>query len=197
MPPISRFNHASYAATLLVGLSFAGCAGSPAPRQLPERAPDSPPQTGQAEPAPPRRPYPPSTGTGDTGPQSTAQVISKARSLLGRPYRYGGSSPSGFDCSGFTSYVLDSFGVRLPRTAAEQAASGTWIAADEIRSGDLVFFGTDRKTVFHVGLVVSDPGDGLTMIHASTSRGVIETEILSDSYWLPRLLFGRRPLSRQ
>jgi cell wall-associated NlpC family hydrolase len=55
-----------------------------------------------------------------------------------------------------------------------------------------VFFGTDRKTVFHVGLVVSDPGDGLTMIHASTSRGVIETEILSNSYWLPRMKFGRR-----
>jgi cell wall-associated NlpC family hydrolase len=125
-------------------------------------------------------------------PEAARSVAAKARSLLGRPYRYGGGNPSGFDCSGFTLFVFDSAGIKLPRTTAQQATTGRWVAPDELRTGDLVFFGVDRKTPFHVGLVVSAPGRPLRMIHASTSRGVIETEILSDSYWLPRLKFGRR-----
>ena len=124
-------------------------------------------------------------------------IVSRARSLLGRPYRYGGNGPSTFDCSGFTSYVLASVGIDLPRTAVQQAAIGHWVPPDELRTGDLVFFGTTRTTPFHVGLVVSGPGEALTMIHASTSRGVIETEILSNSYWLSRLRFGRRAITRQ
>lgn len=123
------------------------------------------------------------------------RVVTLARSLLDTPYRYAGSDPSGFDCSGLTSYVFSQVGLRLPRTARDQASAGRWVAPDELASGDLVFFGDDRKKPFHVGLVVSDSGDSLTMIHSSSSRGVIETAILTDSYWLPRLRFGRRVLS--
>jgi cell wall-associated NlpC family hydrolase len=117
-----------------------------------------------------------------------------ARSLLATPYRDRGSDPRGFDCSGLTSFIFSAVGLRLPRTAEAQATAGHWVAPDELRSGDLVFFGETRPKPHHVRLVVSDPGEPLTMIHASTSRGVIETEILRNSYWLARLTFGRRIL---
>lgn len=124
----------------------------------------------------------------------SARVVRLARSLVTTPYRYSGSDPSGFDCSGLITYVFDQVGRQLPRTAQSQASAGHWVAPDELASGDLVFFGDDRNKPHHVGLVVSDPGEPLTMVHSSSSRGVIETEILSNSYWLPRLSFGRRVL---
>lgn len=122
------------------------------------------------------------------------RVVALARSLLDTPYRYAGLDPSGFDCSGLMSYVFSKVGLHLPRTARAQASAGVWVAPDELSRGDLVFFGDDRKKPYHVGLVVSQSGDELTMIHSSSSRGVIETEILTSSYWLPRLRFGRRVL---
>lgn len=122
------------------------------------------------------------------------RAVATARSLLAVPYRYAGADPSGFDCSGLTWYVFSRVGLGLPRTARSQAGAGRWVAPDELGRGDLVFFGSDRAKPIHVGLVVSSPGEPLTMIHSSSSRGVIETEVLTDSYWLPRLRFGRRVL---
>jgi cell wall-associated NlpC family hydrolase len=110
---------------------------------------------------------------------TAARVVSLARSLLATPYRYAGSDPKGFDCSGLTSYVFEKVGLSLPRTAQTQAAAGRWVAPDEL----------------HVGVVVSEPGEPLSMIHASSSRGVTETAVLTNSYWLPRLRFGRRVLA--
>ncbi|MCP4200634.1 MAG: C40 family peptidase [bacterium] len=122
------------------------------------------------------------------------RVVRLARSLLATPYRYAGSDTRGFDCSGLTSYVFARVGLSLPRTAQSQASAGRWVAPDELASGDLVFFGDDRTKPYHVGLVVSEPGEPLAMIHSSSSLGVTETTVLSNSYWLPRLRFGRRVL---
>ena len=111
--------------------------------------------------------------------------------MLGAPYRYSGATPRGFDCSGLTSWAFSSAGIALPRTAAAQARAGSWVALDELAAGDLLFFATADKPD-HVGLVVSAPGQPLRMIHASSSQGVIETDVLGSPYWLDRLRFGRR-----
>lgn len=165
---------------LLVAFSMAivmaACSGSPPPSP-PRRAP-------AAEPAPAE----------PIGSPTATRLVALARSLLDTPYRASGASPGGFDCSGFTSFLFREAGRSLPRTAGTQASVGRWVAPDELRPGDLVFFGHERNRVHHVGLVVSRPGEPLTMIHASSSRGVVETEVTSSSYWLPRLRFGRRVL---
>ena len=124
---------------------------------------------------------------------AASRIVDSARSVLGTPYLYAGETPRGFDCSGLTSYVFAAAGLSLPRTAAEQAGFGHWVALDELAAGDLVFFSTETKPD-HVGLVVSAPGQPLRMIHASTSHGVTETDVLHSSYWLNRLRFGRRVL---
>lgn len=139
----------------------------------------------------PRQPYP--AGEVVASSPTAARVVATARSALGTPYRYGGANRRGFDCSGLTLHALSSVGVALPRTAADQAAFGRWVALDELSAGDLVFFSAASKPD-HVGLVVSAAGESLRMIHASVSRGVIETEVLREPYWLDRLRFGRRVL---
>lgn len=120
-------------------------------------------------------------------------VVNSARKLIGSRYRYGGESRrQGFDCSGLTWYVWNRLGGNLPRTADEQAHVGSWVPLDELRPGDLLFFGPTREVIDHVGIVASRPGDALLMVHASTSQGVVETNVTSSSYWLQRLHFGRR-----
>ena len=127
-------------------------------------------------------------------PGRPSLAVEKARALLGAPYRYQGADPSGFDCSGLTSYLYSELGVILPRRAEDQARVGQWIALDEVGPGDLVFFGPDRDKPHHVGVVVSGMGEPLTMIHASSSQGVVETRVMSSPYWLERLEQGRRVL---
>lgn len=130
--------------------------------------------------------------------RSTAvDLLAAASSLLGAPYRPAGHDPSGFDCSGLVSYLFAAVGLELPRTAAGQSELGSWVALDELDAGDLVFFSSGSARPDHVGVVVSRPGEPLTMIHASSSRGVVETTITSSAYWLARLSFGRRILSRR
>ena len=149
----------------------------------------------RSAPAPePRATRPPSPARAPApGSPAAVQVVATARSLLGAPYRYAGADPRGFDCSGLTSYVFAAAGLALPRSAAEQAERGRWVALDELSAGDLLFFSTAAKPN-HVGVVVSLAGEPLRMIHASTSRGVTETEVLREPYWLERLRFGRRLL---
>jgi cell wall-associated NlpC family hydrolase len=159
----------------------------------------------RSAPVPPPREMPPpgavSPAESDSGPapgrvgrdRAVAGLVAAARSVLGAPYRYGGVDRRGFDCSGLTAYAFAAAGVSLPRTAADQARAGRWVALDELRAGDLVFFSIASKPN-HVGLVVSRGGAPLRMIHASNSHGVVETEVLRDRYWLDRLRFGRRVL---
>lgn len=122
-----------------------------------------------------------------------SSILSEAESYLGVPYRYGGSSRSGIDCSAFVQHVFQIFDHELPRVSAAQAKEGHLVSKDELRAGDLIFFATGGGArVTHVGIVhnVSDEGN-VEFIHASTSKGVIVTP-LSDSYWSKRYLYGKR-----
>lgn len=165
-------------------LALTACSSAPSPRTAPSRSPETP----AAWPAP-------TSPARTTATRTLAdRIVDLAYSLIETPYRYAGNDPRGFDCSGLTVYLFHRFGVALPRTAETQAKTGHWVAPDELARGDLVFFGDTRDKPHHVGLVVSSPGKPLSMIHASTSRGVIETEVTASAYWLERLRFGRRVL---
>lgn len=126
----------------------------------------------------------------------TSSLLDRAKAFLGTPYRYGGRSPKGFDCSGFVSFVFDSFGVALPRSSVHQARQGESIDLDEIQPGDLLFFKTRGKTnrISHVGIYM---GDG-RFIHAGSwgsrkSRCVKISELDGD-YYIKRLVSARRVL---
>lgn len=113
-------------------------------------------------------------------------MISVATSLTGVPYVYGGTTPSGFDCSGFTQYVMrNSCGIELPRTAAAQSGLGTYVPMSQAQRGDLIFWGSGSG-VYHTGIYL---GDG-TYIHAGTSSGKIC--IQSCEYFAPS--FAKRIL---
>lgn len=103
-------------------------------------------------------------------------IIDLARQFLGVPYVWGGSSPNGFDCSGFVQYVYAQKGIHLPRTADIQATAGRPVAKSDLQPGDLVFFAGDYVNISHVGIYV---GDG-KMIHASTTYGIAYDSLSRD-----------------
>lgn len=111
----------------------------------------------------------------------TADILATARQYLGTPYRYGGSSPGGFDCSGFTKYVFSVHGYNLDRTAASQYNQGSAISKANLQIGDLVFFKCSSSSIDHVGIYAGNN----EFIHSSSPRsgGVIMTN-LDESYYL-------------
>ena len=96
------------------------------------------------------------------------RLIATAMQYMGVPYVYGGSSPSGFDCSGFVQYVYRQSGIELPRTADIQFEVGMPVSREELQPGDLVFFAGDYVNISHVGIYLRD-GE---FIHASTTYGI-------------------------
>ena len=112
------------------------------------------------------------------------KVIKVARSYYGTPYRYGGTSRIGMDCSGLLCTSFKAIDVDLPRTSSEQSEFGQTIREREIREGDLLFFGTGgSRSINHVGLVTEVKGkEEIIFIHSSTSLGVMEDNLYSDYY---------------
>jgi cell wall-associated NlpC family hydrolase len=116
------------------------------------------------------------------------ELVTRALSFRGVPYRNGGADPAGFDCSGFVRYVFAQFGQQLPREVQSQFKVGREIDRDHIEPGDLVFFQTVSAGASHVGIAV---GNG-EFVHAPSSRGVVRTERYTIDYWAKRWVGARR-----
>ncbi|WML33688.1 C40 family peptidase [Clostridium sp. OS1-26] len=114
---------------------------------------------------------------------SNSNVVSYAYNFLGTPYLWGGTSPSGFDCSGFTQYVYGHFGVGLGRTTYDQINDGSPVSRDQLQPGDLVLFGSSSNP-HHIGIYV---GNGM-YIHAPHTGDVVKVSSLDRGDFLT----GRR-----
>jgi probable lipoprotein NlpC len=113
------------------------------------------------------------------------KVIKAARSFTGTPYKYGGTTRVGMDCSGLTGNAYQAVSLTLPRTAEAQAQTGEKVKRKKLTEGDLVFFATGekRREITHVGIVTDVKSrEQVKFIHASTSLGVVETDLYSDYY---------------
>lgn len=158
-----------FAAVVLIAAGMAGCAShAPAPVP-PEAVVQSRPATPEAD-----------------------RIIRLARSMVGAPYKWGGTSPrSGFDCSGLVWYVYYQNGIDLPRISHQQFGVGKPVRRSDLRPGDLVFHQVEKfGKSLHVG-IVTDRG---TFVHApSSGKRVMETS-LNSPYWVEHFLGGRRVL---
>ena len=122
------------------------------------------------------------------------RVISSARTYIGTPYKYGGTSRSGMDCSGLLMNCFLAAKISLPRSSAAQSKVGTEIRMKDLEPGDLVFFATGnrKRKITHVGMITEIKGRGdVKFIHASSSLGVVETNIYAD-YYQKRFRSARR-----
>ncbi|MDL2222857.1 NlpC/P60 family protein [Bacteroidales bacterium OttesenSCG-928-M11] len=140
-----------------------------------------------------------SCGSSKSTQQRTAreaeQIVNYSNKYIGIPYRYGGTTTKGFDCSGFVQFVYREFNYTIPRSTDQQSQVGEKIKkTSKLQPGDLVFFrgSNKKKKPGHVGIVVKADGKGnFRFIHASSSRGIIITGS-SEKYYKDRYLYARR-----
>ena len=156
------------------------CSPSTADTSAPETPEETPSETPDETPAD----NPAATVSG-------SEIVSLAQQYLGVPYVYGGSSPSGFDCSGFTMYIFAQVGVKLPHGATSQLSYGASVSRSELQPGDLVFFQDYGAVASHVGIYIG----GDQFIHASSSSGnsrCVTVSSLAESYYANHYYTARR-----
>jgi len=121
-------------------------------------------------------------------PQRDA-LVEEIHRFKGTPYVYGGATPAGADCSGFTMTVFKRFGVEMPHGAYSQSKMGKSVRRNELKIGDLVFFRTGRaKRINHVGIYLWDG----KMAHASSTHGIVVVTWVGNSYWEKRYVNAKR-----
>lgn len=135
-------------------------------------------------------------GEFDINAEIKNELVGYARKYLGTRYVGGGKGPSGFDCSGFTSYIFRNFGYVLNPGSRLQGTQGEEVSINDVEVGDLMFFSGRRggRTVGHVGMVVDvDRATGnVKFIHASSSQGVVIQNYPDGGYYSKRFLHARR-----
>ncbi|MGQ0577763.1 MAG: C40 family peptidase [Betaproteobacteria bacterium] len=147
--------------SLLLIATLAGCAGSPKIADAPAiRASD----------------------------ETAHKAVAVAREMIGKPYRYAGDTPAGFDCSGLVQYSYGRAGVRMPRATPAQRSATTLISVRSLRPGDLLFFDQEGKKASHVGMYL---GDG-RFVHAPATGGRVRTDSLRSEYWKKHFVEARR-----
>lgn len=160
-----------------VAAALSACAGS----ALPKEASGRPGLDYDALMAAPSRPV----------SEVRQRVIDTARALLGTPYQYGGTTPKGFDCTGYVRYVFQqAAGLSLPRTSIDQIQAGEPLHPRRAQPGDLVYFRIGGKKDLHLGIYL---GEG-RFIHAPSSGGVVNVQSMETEYWRTRFLGARRVL---
>jgi len=122
--------------------------------------------------------------SGDTAYQ--ASTIAAA--MVGKPYRYGGNSPKGFDCSGLVYYSYRQAGLRVPRSTETQRAHSHRVSLARLTRGDLLFFDQQGKFSSHVGIYLG----GNRFVHAPSSGKRVRVDSLNESYWQRHLVDARR-----
>jgi len=159
----SRFSALVPAGLLALVIIASGCASEPA---HPVRQPAAQPRA--------KLPQHPGAGV------AAAQV--------GAPYRYGGATPRGFDCSGLVYYSYRKAGIRVPRTTQAQLRNANRVPLTQLQPGDLVFFKLDRRPVSHVGIYTGND----RFIHAPSSGKRVSFTTMNDPYWQARLIAAGR-----
>ncbi len=125
--------------------------------------------------------------------ENLKNLFTEVKQYLGIRYRFGGETPSGFDCSGFVRFMFNKeLNVNLPRSSREMATIGTRIDRNELRPGDLVFFKNAKDRINHVGIFVGND----TFVHSSLSKGITR-DTLNESYYSKRFATGVRILDIQ
>jgi len=128
---------------------------------------------------------------GNTEASSTVdskELVATAKNLIGIKYRGGGTTTSGFDCSGFVTYVFDNLGIDLPRTSSGMHSSGSKVEKSDLIAEDLVCVNTTGKGVSHVGIYI---GEG-KFIHSASSQGVSVSQLNDPYYWGKRYIGAKR-----
>jgi cell wall-associated NlpC family hydrolase len=116
------------------------------------------------------------------------RMLRTASTQLGTPYRSGGCDPNtGFDCSGFTTWVFNKYGIHLPRSSREQFQTGTTVAKNNLRKGDLVFF-RSKRGINHVGIYLENG----KFIHSASHGKTVTISHLDEDYWRTHYAGGRR-----
>ncbi len=124
------------------------------------------------------------------------RIIDEAKKYIGTPYRWGGKTPSGFDCAGFTRYIFSKFGLTLAPSAAPQYKAGTSVKKGDLRPGDLVFYGGRKgsRSIGHVGIVTSVEDNGFHFIHAASKGVTISSS--NEAYYSKRYICACRVVDR-
>ena len=133
-------------------------------------------------------PQNPEQSTVRSSNEVAAQAIVFAKQMLGKPYKYAGDTPSGFDCSGLVKYSYGRAGISMPRDTQAQHRMSVLVSTRGLREGDLLFFDQEGKKKSHVGIYI---GKG-RFIHAPSSGGKVRIDSMNAEYWKKHFVEARR-----